>query len=93
MPGTDGGGLMATCKGCGAQIVWIKTPGGKSMPCDPEPVVYWEREGAKGKVVTLNGIVHSADLDGDPDNGTGIGFIPHWATCPKAGVFKGVRAR
>ena len=22
----------STCKGCGAAIVWIRTPGGKSMP-------------------------------------------------------------
>lgn len=28
----------ATCRGCGAPIVWIKTPAGKAMPCDPAPV-------------------------------------------------------
>lgn len=30
----------ATCRGCGAPIVWIKTPAGKAMPCDPAPVYY-----------------------------------------------------
>ena len=35
---------MATCKGCGAEIIWI----GK-MPCDPERVPYWAKEKAKGK--------------------------------------------
>lgn len=25
---------MAKCKGCGADIVWIKTANGKNMPCD-----------------------------------------------------------
>lgn len=25
-----------TCKGCGEQIIWIKTLAGKAMPCDPK---------------------------------------------------------
>ena len=28
------------CKGCGAPIIWIKTSGGKSMPCDATPQYY-----------------------------------------------------
>lgn len=35
------------CKGCGFQIVWVKTKAGKNMPCDPELV----------KVVTEDGDV------------------------------------
>ncbi len=27
---------MAKCKGCGAEIVWIKTANGKNMPCNTE---------------------------------------------------------
>ncbi len=26
---------MATCKGCGKTIEWIRTPAGKQMPVDP----------------------------------------------------------
>ena len=46
----------STCKGCGAAIVWISTPGGKSMPCDATPRYYIEkpRSGSK-KIVTPNG--------------------------------------
>ena len=29
---------MARCKGCGAEIDWIRTRTGKNMPVDPEPV-------------------------------------------------------
>ena len=47
---------MATCKGCGARIVWIGMLGGKSMPCDPDPVTYWEKAKAKGKVVTQTSV-------------------------------------
>ena len=32
----------ATCKGCGAAIVWIGTPSGKAMPCDAAPRYYNE---------------------------------------------------
>lgn len=39
------------CRGCGAEIEWVKTAAGKSMPCDPQLVPYWERVGAAGKVV------------------------------------------
>ena len=42
---------MAKCRACGADIIFIKTGGGKSMPCDKEPVTYWERKGAKGKII------------------------------------------
>lgn len=75
---------MAKCKSCGAPIVWIDTLAGKKMPCDAEQVIYWERKGAAGKIVTPNGEVLSADLTGEPDKATGVGYVPHWATCPAA---------
>ena len=78
----------AKCRGCGAEIVWIPTPGGKSMPCDPEQVVYWQSPTGLHKIVTPNGQVVSASLDGDPQTATGIGYISHFATCPEAGKFK-----
>ena len=31
---------MGKCRSCGAEILWIETPGGKAMPCNPEPVYY-----------------------------------------------------
>lgn len=56
----------STCKGCGAAIVWIKTPGGKSMPCDATPRYYIEkpRSGSK-KIVTPNGEVISCEYTED----------------------------
>lgn len=45
----------ATCRGCGAPIVWIKTPAGKAMPCDPAPVYYKATPDGKDKVVTTRG--------------------------------------
>ena len=50
---------MSQCKACGAPIIWIKTPGGKSMPCDAQPVTYQAQSKAKDKIVTQNGEVIS----------------------------------
>ena len=74
---------MTVCKGCGARILFI----GK-MPVNPERVTYWQRAGAKGKVVTPNGEVLSCDFEGDPQKATGVGYVTHFAACPKAADFR-----
>lgn len=72
-----------------AAIVWIRTPGGKSMPCDATPRYYIEkpRSGSK-KIVTPNGEVISCEYTEDPHKATGTGFAPHWGSCRAAGSFK-----
>lgn len=82
---------MAKCRGCGASIVWLQTANGKMIPCDPELVTYWERAKAPGKVITPNGEVISCVFEGDPQKATGVGYVSHFATCPKAADFKRVR--
>ena len=79
---------MAKCKACGVDIVFVKTAGGKSMPCNPQMLPYWERKGAKEKIVTPNGEVISCDYSGKIGMETGVGYIPHWATCPAANQFR-----
>lgn len=64
--------------------MWVRLPSGKQMPVNLEPTTYWERKGAKNRIVTLNGEVVSCDLEGDLKDATGFGYIPHWATCPNA---------
>ena len=77
----------ATCRGCGAPIVWIKTPAGKAIPCDPAPVYYKATPNGKDKVVTNRGEVVSCEIVPGAD-ATDAGYRPHWATCPQAGRFK-----
>lgn len=76
------------CRGCGAPIVWIRTQGGKSMPCDPGSVLYRQRARAAGKIITTNGEVLSCDLNVSPEEATGLGYISHFSTCPQAEKFK-----
>ena len=79
---------MGTCRGCGAPIRWIRTQGGKAMPCEPEPVTYWQSATGLYKLIPPNGEVVSASLEGDLQRVTGIGYVSHFATCPKAGKFR-----
>ena len=66
---------MSACKACMAAIIWIKTPAGKSIPCDATPRYYIEkpRVGSK-KIVTWNGQVLSCEYTEDPAKAT-------WAMC------------
>ena len=76
---------MARCRSCGAEIVFQRTRAGKSMPCDPRLVPFWADIRAKEKVITEDGDVVSCRLEGEPEEMTNVGRIPHWATCPSAG--------
>lgn len=64
---------MSNCKGCGAEIIWIKTEKGKNMPIDAKPIkIYLSEQGG------WNGIRYTL-IDG---------HLPHWGTCPNARAFK-----
>lgn len=71
---------MSTCGRCGAAIVWISTPAGKTMPCDAQPVYIIQGDGPE-KAVTKSGEVVSCRYTKDPDQATGLGYVPHFATC------------
>ena len=79
---------MAKCKSCNEEIIWIKMRSGKSMPCNADSIIYWKNPKGKATVITPNGETYRADLEGDLDKATGIGYIPHWATCPQAKNFR-----
>lgn len=73
------------CTSCGADIFFIKTPLGKYMPCDKMPVFYKAVSGGKERVVLRSGEVVACEYLEKPDGDTtGIGFKPHWQTCPHA---------
>lgn len=37
--------IMSKCKGCGKEIVWIKTKSGKIMPCNAEKITIIQESG------------------------------------------------
>lgn len=77
------------CKGCGADVLWVKTPKKKNMPCDPTPVTI--EPAPQGELFYRE--------DGTPVRGYAkslpyydplkVGYRPHWSACPAAGNFKG----
>ena len=79
---------VTTCRACGAEIMFIKTVGGKSIPVDSDSVYYIQKKDGNKKIVTPNGEVISADLTEDSAKATGIGYISHFATCPEADKFR-----
>ena len=77
---------MAYCKGCGKLIVWTKMQSGKAMPCDPEIIRFIPDEG--GEVfITPEGLTKHGKRVGIAESL--MGYVPHWATCPKMSQFKG----
>ncbi len=58
------------------------------MPCNATPVYYIQkpRSGTK-RIVTKNGEVLACEYTEYPRKATGIGFVPHRATCPHVDHF------
>jgi hypothetical protein len=72
---------MSKCRGCGAEVKWIKTTAGKSMIVDlPVRQIV---EPKMGEVLILeNGVTQK-----NPAVGMS-GYTPHWATCPAEKQFR-----
>ena len=79
---------MARCKGCGQEIIWIKTKSGKSIPCDPEMIYYKAKKTGHLRVVTPTGEVVSAVPSDSILTATDYGYVSHFATCPQADRFR-----
>jgi hypothetical protein len=61
------------CKGCGAEIVWAVTDGGRHIPLDAK---------AEKRFILVEGAIQPpAALLRDT-------YVTHFATCPKAGEFR-----
>ena len=76
------------CKGCGASIVWIRTPNGKKMPCDQLMVRAMLRKGGRKKFILPNGEVVSGDYARANEYGAIMAYETHWASCKAAKQFR-----
>ena len=79
-------GRFCICKKCGKQILFVKTAGGKSMPCDTGFVYY--SLGGKDRIVLPNGQVVAGTILKDSAGADGWGYISHFATCEFAKMFR-----
>jgi len=77
---------MSKCKACGAEIIWIKTPNGKPMPCDAQKIPY-KLDIHNGDLVLVrpDGRIARGTLDLESDE---YGYESHFANCPAASSFR-----
>ena len=78
-------GTLGKCRSCNADIIWIKTAGGKNMPCDVEAISYRTDLHGDLNLVTPEGKVARGVFD--PGSGK-IGYTSHFATCPNANAHR-----
>lgn len=80
---------MAKCKGCGAEIRFIKLKSGKPIPVNPSPVFIEDKSGDK-IIVTTDGRVSNGRLEVVTSQNQFLtrGYISHFATCPFANTFR-----
>ena len=85
-----------TCRGCGAEIIFIKTQKMKTIPCDPEPVhirqdIHGNTYVRKDGTFVIGETV--GDAFDDPDTNLIEAYVSHFATCPVGGKFRKPRER
>ncbi len=76
------------CRGCGEEIVFIRTPTGRKMCCDAGLIPYWKDIRGRERIVTRDGEVVACRLEGEAKDITDVGHRPHWASCPAADQFR-----
>jgi hypothetical protein len=69
-----------TCSSCGAEVMWLKTPRGKTIPIDPMPLpggnIILADEGA----VTFLSRMQITEMKESGD----LAYQSHFVTCPDA---------
>ena len=80
------------CRGCGAEILIIKTGGFyKTVQVDAEPVWIRQQSGGDSFITadgrTVFGVI-AGDADDDPDSNLVKAYESHFATCPDANRFR-----
>ncbi len=69
----------ATCKSCGAQILWVRTARGLAVPLDAEPQ-------ADGIIDIHQGLVIDVPTD-MPQSGRPL-YRSHFSSCPDAAKYR-----
>ncbi len=71
------------CRGCGKQILWVRTTHGKGMPCNPEVICFTPAGGPETFVTPEGKVVRGKRMQHGE-----IGYISHFATCSQRDKFK-----
>ena len=74
--------MTRPCKGCGAELIWRRTPAGQPMPLDADPLPAY----APGSYVITDDI-HCRPAEPLLDAGTPM-YLNHFATCSAADMLR-----
>lgn len=77
---------QSVCRSCGAPLKWITSRNGKKMPCDAEPIPYWQ--GTSENLFQEDGTMIRCSLQGTPGMQIGTAYRSHFSTCPDADRFR-----
>ena len=81
-------GKTTPCRGCGADIAFIRTTAGKSMPVDPFPISFVHAGGPNTYVMMDGSIQRGREPRQEDAEAVRIGYRSHFATCPQADRFR-----
>ena len=86
------------CKGCGAEVIWVKTiENRRKMPIDAEPVWVLPEPGGNTFILESGQFVTGRKIgdawDDDPDANVIEAHESHFATCPVAEKFRNRKPR
>lgn len=78
------------CKGCGAEILWIKNENGKAEPFDARPARVLNVAGDRVPGGATFFVGNKGEPWADPDGKWELNsaHLPHFVTCPKAAQFR-----
>ena len=75
---------MTPCKKCGEDIIFVSTPAGKFIPCDPDLISIMLKPGVVA--VTEDGRVLRGNKE--TEHTSVQGYVSHFSSCPFAGEFR-----
>lgn len=74
------------CRGCGKEILFIRTATGKNMPVDLPGTPIRLNEGSGQYLVRTGAFVRGTPCEDGRENA--IGYTSHFSTCPNADYFR-----
>ena len=85
--------MISRCRGCGAEVAWIRTTASRrKTPVDAEPVWVLLETGVNTFIRKNGSIVFGRKIgdawDDDPDANVIECYESHFATCPVGGQFR-----
>ena len=80
--------MSASCKACGAAIIWARTESGATMPLEREPVPEGMYRITVSTRIAAQPDTRAEFVPRERRHDNAPLFIAHWARCPKAKEFR-----